>query len=102
MLMLFLQEAAPMPDLEMAGAQAVQVVIPVVVPFIVWGTRKLIPKIPRAALPMLAVGLGMGLDWFLAFVSAGQWSPLMGAALGAAGVCAREFVNTIREHGTSA
>ena len=99
MLMLFLQEAVPAPDVVLAGAAAIQAVIPVVVPFIVWGVRKVLPKIPRVALPMIAVGLGMGLDWLLAYTSGGTFSPLVGAALGGAGVALREIVNTLQEHG---
>lgn len=90
------------PDWEQIGANAIQaLVVPLTVVF-VWGARKLIPFIPRAVLPVLAVALGLGLDWLLVFVAGGTFSPMIGALLGASAVWLREFVNTIQVHGGSA
>jgi len=88
-----------MPDLTDAGVLAINALIPIVVPFVVWGAKSLLPKIPKAALPMLAVVAGMGLDWFLGFVGAGSWGPLAGAGLGALAVFLREVVHTLKNHG---
>ena len=86
-----------MPDL----TEAINALIPILVPFVVWAAKSLIPKIPKAALPVLAVIAGMGLDWFLAFIAGGTFTPLAGAALGALGVFAREVVHTLKNHGVT-
>ena len=97
----YAQEAEAL-DWEQVGVNAIQaLVIPLTVIF-VWFARKLIPVIPRAVLPVLAVALGFGLDWFLAFATGGTFTPFIGALLGAAAVWLREFVNTIQKHGASA
>jgi len=101
-LMLFAQEAITMPDSQASVAQAITVLIPIIVPFVVWGARLAIPKIPRAVLPALAVGAGVGVEALVSWISGGQWSPMTGAILGALGVFAREFATTIKQHGMSA
>lgn len=91
-----------MPGLEDAGVNAINALIPIAVPFIVWGVRKVLPKIPRVALPVVALGLGVGLDAFLAMVTGGTWTPIVGALLGGLGVVFREIVDTAKEHGKAA
>ena len=90
-----------MPDLTEAGVLAINALIPIVVPFVVWGAKSLIPKIPKSVLPALAVVAGMGLDQFLGFVGGGSWGLLAGAGLGALGVFAREVVHTLKNHGVT-
>ncbi len=90
------------PDWGQVGANAIQAfVVPLTVLFVFFA-KKLIPFIPRAVLPVLAVALGLGLDWFLAFAAGGTFSPMIGALLGDSAVWLREFVNTIQVHGGSA
>jgi len=91
-----------MPDLDLAGASAILALVPVVVPFIVYYIKQLIPNLPRVALPLIAVGAGLGLTAFESFVAGGEWNVIVGAALGALGVFIREAVNTFQNHGLEA
>lgn len=99
MQMLFLLEAAP--DLELLGANLIKALIPILVPLLVWGVRSILPKIPKAALPILSPILGALLDALLAYIAGGQWSPIAGAALGAAGVGLREIVDQLNKSARS-
>lgn len=70
-----------------------------VVPLFVSGVRQLVPKIPRVALPFVALVIGVGTDGFATYVAGGGFSPLRGAIVGLVSVALREIVSTIREHG---
>lgn len=77
--------------------QLVMAVTPVVTTLIVFGIRKLIPKIPRVALPILAVLLPVAASWFYSYAG-GTFTPVVAALLGAAAVWLREIVNTFQQH----
>lgn len=98
----YAQELVEAPDWGQVGANAIQVLVIPLTVVVVFFAKKLIRAIPRAVLPVLAIGLGLGLDWFLAFAAGGTFSPMIGALLGASAVWLREFVNTIQVHGGSA
>lgn len=70
-----------------------------IVPLLVSGVRKLVPKAPRVALPFVALVIGVGTDGFATYVAGGGFSPLRGALVGLVSVALREIVNTVREHG---
>ena len=91
-----------MPDLNLAGAGAITALIPVLVPFIVYGVRLLIPKIPRVALPLIAVAGGLVINAFDSFVAGADPSIILAAGLGAIGVFIREVFNTFSKHGLEA
>lgn len=79
---------------------AVQLVValtPVATTMIVWAVRLLIPRIPRVALPVIAMFLPVAASWFYSFAG-GQFTPIVAALLGAAAVWLREIVNTFNEH----
>ena len=91
-----------MPDLNLAGAGAITALIPVIVPFIVYYVKQGLGFIPKAFLPLVAVGAGLGLTALQSFITGGEWNLIVGAALGALGVFVREVVNTIQNHGLEA
>lgn len=80
------------------GVQLVMAVTPVVTTLLVWGLRLLIPKIPRVALPVVAMLLPVAASWFYSFAGGGQFTPVVAALLGAAAVWLREIVNTFQQH----
>lgn len=88
-----------MPDVNLAGAEAILALVPIVVPFIVYYTKRGLDFIPRSFLPLVAVGAGIGLTALQGWIFGGEWSLIVGAALGALGVFVREVVNTIQNHG---
>ena len=82
------------------GVSLIGAVIPVVTTLAIWLGREFIPvKVPRVALPIIAVALATVLDLLTAYVSGGVFNPVVGALLGAAAVWLRELVSTIAEHG---
>lgn len=85
--------------MESSTVALVNGLIPLVVPFVVQLARELVPKIPRAMLPILALPVGVGLEQAFASWAGMAASPILGALLGAAGVWVREFIHTLREHG---
>lgn len=90
-------------DWQKLAADSVTALVPVLTVVVVWGARLLIPKIPRAVLPLLALGAGPILDAILGALSGVQAGGMVQAALlGAAGVWLREFFTTIKQHGLSA
>lgn len=83
-------------------ALAITALAPIVLPFVVYGVRLVLPKIPRVALPVVAMALGFGVNLLASYIAGHEFSPLIGAALGAASVWVREIANTVSEHGLSA
>jgi len=81
------------------GVNLIQVIIPVVTTLAIALGREVVTKVPRAAIPIVAVALATGLDFLVAFASGGAFNPVVGALLGAASVWLRELVSTISEHG---
>lgn len=77
--------------------QLVMALTPVVTTLVVAGIRLLIPKIPRVALPIVALLLPVAASWFYSFAG-GTFTPVVAALLGAAAVWLREIVNTFQEH----
>jgi len=77
--------------------QFIVAVTPVVTTILVYLIRLLIPKIPRVALPFIALGLPVAASWFYSFAG-GTFTPIVAALLGAAAVWIREIVSTFQEH----
>ena len=75
-----------------AAIQLAQLLIPIVVPLLIAGIKKLAPKMPSWALPILAPVLGA-----LSAGLSGVADPTTGAVLGSAGVGAREIVDQVRK-----
>ena len=89
-------------DWTLLGSQAILALVPVVTMVVVWAVRLLIPKIPRVALPMLAMGLPFLLTFVTNYIGGHEFSPLIAALLGAAATWLRELISTIQQHGASA
>ena len=75
-----------------------QALITFLVPMLIWGTKSLLPKIPKAVLPILAPLLGAGLELipYLTGIS-GTGNPVLGAIFGGLGVWLREVVDQLKK-----
>jgi len=89
-------------DWTLLGSQAILALVPIVTMVVVWGVRLLIPKIPRVALPILAMGLPFALTFLVNYTTGHELSPIVAALLGAAATWLRELISTIQQHGVSA
>lgn len=65
--------------------------IPVLVPLLVALGKWALPKVPLWILPILAPALGAAVDYLSALATGAAANPLLGAALGSAGVGVREI-----------
>lgn len=75
-----------------------QALIPVVVPLVLAVLKVLFPKIPKVWIPWLAPILGAAAEIGLYYAGAVQQAnPLLGAALGQAGVGLREMVDQLKK-----
>ena len=87
------------PDPKAALAHSIELLTPVLVPFIVWITRSAIPKIPSMMLPILASVLGVVVTQIGALATGGHYGVIGGALLGLAGVGVREVLNQVIKAG---
>lgn len=71
--------------------------IPVIVPILIAIGKYLAPKVPTILLPVVAPILGILIGLIDNQISGGQASPLLAAALGAAGVGLREIVDQVKQ-----
>jgi drug/metabolite transporter (DMT)-like permease len=85
--MLFLLQS--LPDVNLSIADAIAALTPIVVPFAVYGVKLLSDRIPKQILPVVAVGIGIGITYLESFISGGDWSIIAGAGLGALGIVVR-------------
>lgn len=69
----------------------VQWLTPVIVPLVIAGLKKLVPKIPVFILPIVAPLLGIAIDYVNTLATAHSSNFLAAAALGLAGVGVREI-----------
>lgn len=100
-MLVFAQGSPPagLPDWHKTLAEAITAFAPLLIPFVVYGVRKVFDRIPRVALPVLALGLGLLVSGLASYIDSQPWSPITGAALGAASVFLREVYNTAKQHG---
>lgn len=83
--------------------QLIAALTPLVTVLVVWGVRKVVPSIPRVALPVVALVLPLTVTWLTNYLSGHPTlDPITAALLGAAAVWLREVVNTLKEHGADA
>ena len=71
-----------------------------IVSVLVAGLRNILPKIPRAVVPFLAVALGAVAEWITTQATGAPMSPILAALYGTGAVWLRETITTIQEHGT--
>ena len=93
-----LLQVAP-PDWSLLGVSLIQAVVPILTVVFVWAGRLVVTKVPRAFIPIVAVALGTGLDFLVAYLTGGTFNPVVGALLGASATWLRELISTISEHG---
>ena len=86
-----------MPDINLAAANAITALVPIVVPFLVALVKKGLPSLPKQILPLIAVGSGLFLTYLEAFIAGGEWNVIVGAGLGALGVAVREVYKLFTE-----
>jgi len=87
------------PAVDVALSGLITAAIPLLIPFVVYGVRLAIPKVPRVALPFIAMALGAAADWLAKLAIGGESSLITGALLGAAAVVVRDVYSTLKEHG---
>ncbi len=80
----------------------VQMLIPVLVPILIAAGKLVVPRIPGWLLPIVAPVLGGVVDAVAAYASGGTANPVVGMALGSAGVGLREIVDQMRRVATPA
>lgn len=74
-----------------------KLLIAVIVPLIVAGAKAVMPHIPSAFLPPLAIALGALADYVGALLGAWQGNIIVGLALGAAGIGVREVADQLKQ-----
>lgn len=77
--------------------ELMQVLIPVLVPALVQLAKTQISQLPKWALPYVAVACGVVLEMVRALVADLPTDPVVGGALGLAGVGVREIVDQTRK-----
>ena len=85
-------------DWQNLGAQAILALIPVVSMVLTWVVRQLVPKIPRIALPVIAVALGFVVTAVQNYMGGVGVTVVETAALGAAATWLNEMITTFKEH----
>lgn len=73
-----------------AANSIVQFLTPVIVPLVIAGMKKLMPKLPGFLLPIIAPVIGVVIDLVNSFVTTHSTNLFAAAALGLAGVGLRE------------
>jgi hypothetical protein len=63
------------------------------------GVKKLLPSIPRAAVPILVAGLGVTAEWGTSYATGGHFSPIVAALLSTGAIYLHEIFTTVRDHG---
>jgi hypothetical protein len=75
----------------------VTLILPAVVPLLIALTKWAVPRIPRAAIPVLAPILGAGLEVLGYYAGVTSGNPVAGAVMGALGVWLREVVDQLKQ-----
>jgi hypothetical protein len=78
-------------------ANLITILTPVVVPLLVAGVKQLSDRVPKLALPVLAIILGAVADTVNYYATGGGVGIGWGAILGAAGVGLREVVDQVKQ-----
>lgn len=76
-----------------------QAAIAIITPLIIAGVKMLVPRIPRAWLPVIAPVVGCALDVIAHFATGSALNPTVALVLGAAGVGLREVVDQVKQAG---
>jgi hypothetical protein len=63
------------------------------------GVKRLLPNIPRAALPLVVAALGVTAEWVGAVSTGGNFSPIVAALIATGAIYLNETWTTVRDHG---
>ena len=94
----FAAEEAGAPPVEASLVALLSAISLAVIPWVTWGVAKLLPKIPRAFLPILVMLLGFAAD-AVGRLATGQGSPIGAAGIALGAVILREVIHGLGEHG---
>ena len=79
------------------NAELAKLLVAVIVPIVVAGVKFVVPKLPRASIPPIAIAMGALADWLGALVGAWHFSWISGTVLGAYGIGVREAVVKLKK-----
>jgi len=79
--------------------KALQAIVPVLTLIVVGLIRLVLPRIPRAFLPILAAILPFGVAVLTNYLTSATLNPWLMLILGAVATWLRELISTINEHG---
>jgi len=88
---------AAVPDWSQFGLDLIQLITPLVTTLAIQLAKSVVGKIPKTLIPLVAVILGMGVDFLLAQSTGGAFHPVLAALLGAAAVWLYEFTKSLNE-----
>jgi hypothetical protein len=94
----FAAEEAGAPPVEASLVALLSAIGVAVIPWVTWGVAKVVPKIPRAALPYVPVALG-GVADYLIRLATGVDNPLGAAGIALGALVLRETINSLSQHG---
>lgn len=93
--LLLLAQGVEDPDWQGLGVAAINALIPILTMVFIWIGRRAVQDLPKATIPIIAVVLGTGLDFLMAYMSGGQFTPLVGAVLGACATWLHELIKEL-------
>lgn len=92
----FAQDVPPVADVVTPAAQSpLLLIIAALSPLVIQMVKLIVPTLPKWSLPIAAPLLGMLADYIGSLISGGTATPLVGAALGLAGVGVRELIDQV-------
>tara|TARA_R110000868_G_scaffold329464_1_gene590306 strand:+ start:108 stop:458 length:351 start_codon:yes stop_codon:yes gene_type:complete len=80
-----------------ASTGLILTLIPLLVPLAVACIKFLLPKVPKALLPILAPAIGAGIDAVASYATGHQSNLIAAALLGSAGVGLREIFDQVKQ-----
>jgi hypothetical protein len=86
------------PDWQLQVSLAITSLGALMVPFITYYVRLWAPKLPRIAVPAVAILIGLALSGLSNVVVSSHYPLIQGAAMGVLGTWLREIYSTIKQH----
>ena len=88
----------PLPDVKRSLADVITAVGTIAIPWLIAGAARLVPRTPRALLPLLPLLLGWGVD-ALTELATGVGSPVGAAGIAVGAMALREVLSSLSQHG---
>ena len=86
------------PDASKSLADLIAAVGTIAIPWAIWGAKSLMPRVPRAILPLVPLVLGWGVDT-LSTMAVGTGSSIGAAGIAVVSMVMREVLHTVKQHG---